>query len=94
MPDTIKKKSHTSIHTSQNVNYTHSPNRTNVDTTPARSWLYAECQYFMKKTIQWRFTVPKAALAYVKYTERQKYVVHTKPMLNQRLLRWLNFGPM
>ena len=48
----------------------------------------------MKKTIHWRFTVPKAALAYVKYTERQKYVVHTKPMLNQRLLRWLNFGSM
>ena len=86
MPDTIKN-SHTSIHTSPNINYTHSPNRTNVDTTPARSWLYAERQYLIKKS-------KKAALAYVKYTERQKYVIHTKPMLNQRLLRWLNIGSM
>ena len=38
--------------------------------------------------------VQKAAFAYVKYTERQKYVIHTKPMLNQRLLRWLNIGSM
>ena len=57
---------------SPNVNYTHNPNQTNVDTTPARSWLYAERQYFMKKQFNGGSTSQKAALAYVKYTERQK----------------------
>ena len=48
----------------------------------------------MKKTFNGDSQSPKAALAYVKYTERQKYVVQTKPMLNQRLLRWLNIASM
>ena len=71
IPDTIKK-GHISIHTLPNVNYTHSPNRINVDTMPARSWLYAECQYFMKKQFKGDSQSQKAALAYIKYTERQK----------------------
>ena len=44
-PDT-KERPHNHSHIAENMSFAYSPNRTNVDSTSARSWLYAKQQCF------------------------------------------------